>query len=95
MDKNWPSNYKLLEEIYKSNKMHIGNINNSPDEYNSFVKEIKNHYELKLISPPLSNIEQISIAAGFYLLNPNIINNILDIYERIIKYYFNNNYFIK
>jgi hypothetical protein len=82
--KNWPSNNKLLEEIIKSNKMHIGNVNNSFDEYDSFIKEIKNHYNLKFTSQPLSNIEQISIAAGFYLLNSNIINNIIIILIIII-----------
>ena len=93
--KNWPSNNTLLENIIKSNKMHIGNVNNSSDEYNSFINEIKKHYNLKLSSQPLSNIEQISIAAGFYLLNSYIINKIATIYEEKINYYFNNNYYIK
>ena len=94
---NWPNKMKMLQNPFSKRVIHYGCVQNDPNEYTSLLNDITKHYNnnLPLKSAPTNKYEAICFAGGFFILKPELIHHYARLYDEKLKYYFNNNYFIK
>lgn len=89
---NWPNNEKVL--ALDKNKIHYALVNNNSQYMNSLFQliNIKNEKGLPNQQIPPN---QISIAAGFFILHKTKINWWHETYYNKLQLYFDNNYLVK
>jgi len=94
---NWPNQLKMLQNPYNKMLIHYGCIQNQPYEYNLLINDILEHYSNKslLKSPPTNKYGSVCFAGGFFILKPELIEHYVSLYDKKLKYYFDNKYFIK
>ena len=88
----WPNASKINE--LNKDKIHYGLINNNPNYMNQLFKLIINKNELGLPKIPIPP-NQLSVAAGFFILHKDNIQWWFDTYDEKLRLYFNNNYLVK
>jgi hypothetical protein len=99
---NWPNN-KYLRNTLNDNKIHYGCVQNNTNKLKNIQEGIINHYNnykngkiMKTKGPLLiQHYYEISIAGGFFIGKPEILNTYVDLYKEKLEYYFKNKYFIK
>ena len=93
----WPNKIKLLQNPFSKKAIHYGCVQNDPNNYTSLFNDIMNHYNNNSLpkSAPTNKYGAICFAGGFFILKPELIHHYAQLYDEKLKYYFNNNYFIK
>ena len=92
MLRNWPEDSKISE--LNKDKIHYGLINNNPNYMNQLFKLIIDKNEMGLPKTPIPP-NQLSVAAGFFILHKDKIQWWFDTYDTKLKLYFNNGYLVK
>lgn len=94
---NWPNQLKMLQDPFLKTFIHYGCVQNNPLEYTSLLNDILEHYNNKSLikSPPTNKYGAICFSGGFFILKPELIDIYKNLYDQKLKYYFDNNYFIK
>ena len=87
----WPNNEKIINKNY----IEYGCVQNNKLIYEKLSSDIENHYVNNLKSHPLLNIEEICFAGGFFILNKELIDKFINLYDNKLMYYFKNNFIIK
>ena len=84
---NWPEHSKIGE--LNKDKIHYGLINNNSNYMNQLFKLIIDKNEMGLPKIPIPP-NQLSVAAGFFILHKDNIQWWVDTYDAKLKLYFNN-----
>jgi hypothetical protein len=94
---HWPNSLTLLKDPFNKMKIHYGCVQSNSLEYNALQGSILNHYKNNSIqkSPPTNKYDSICFSGGFFILKKKLINSYACIYDEKLKYYFDNQYFIK
>ena len=87
----------MIQDPFNKMLIHYGCVQNDDFEYNLLLNDIIEHYNNKsLIKPqPTNKYNAISFSGGFFIIKPQLINHYKNLYDEKLKYYFDNNYFIK
>ncbi len=95
--KNWSNSLIFYSNNFKQNKIHYGCIQNDNTILLNIKGDINNHYsksnENKNI--PCDKYDENCFSGGFFILKSNLIDKYIEIFENKLKYYLENNYFIK
>lgn len=90
--RNWPNNEKIIK--LNKDKIHYGLINNNVNYINKLFQLISNKNANGLPIIPIPS-NQLSVAAGFFILHHGNINWWFNTYNMKLQKYFNNNYLVK
>jgi hypothetical protein len=93
--KNWPNNQKLLDGYFDKKYIHYGCVQNDNLIYINLQNDINTHYTNKLKTQPTFQIETKCFAGGFFILNRDLIDTYVKLFDEKLFYYFMNNFIIK
>jgi hypothetical protein len=91
----WPNNKKLFNTPFNDGCIHYGCVQNNTFTYVKLSNDIKNHYTNRLTSQPSIQFDEICFAGGFFILQENLIDTYVKLYDEKLMYYFVNNFIIK
>jgi len=91
---SWPNPQTLEKETF-NNHIHYGRVQNNDKLYKQLESDILNHYSNHLNTPPTNKYNEISFAGGFFIMPQKHVETYAKLYDDKLKYYFDNNYFIK
>jgi hypothetical protein len=89
----WPN---PLNNLFLKNGIHYACIENNETKFVSLQQDILNHYKNKKENEqPTNNLLNNCFAGGFFIINPNLIQTFVQLFDAKLRYYFNNKYTIK
>lgn len=91
----WPNKNTLLHPPFTEDVVHYGCIQNDDNIYHLLQNNIKLHYQEKQNVSPSEYFLLNCFAGGFFILNKNVIDKYVHMYDQKVQYYFKNDYFIK